>query len=175
MSHYAVVDNQGNVTNIVLWEGPAGQNDWTPPAGETAVVCDGTTAYVGGTYLNGVFSAPPAPPPPTPAQQGVLALTQGIEVTCTTTPSLNGLYNCDQNSQAQVNAVVTYVLLNGNFPGNSSVMPWHDMNDGAHQFPDVATFKLFATAFANYVAAVMLYINSNGQMGGLPPNTISLP
>jgi hypothetical protein len=172
MPQYAIVDAQGNVGNIFLWDGT---QDWSPPDGSQAVACDGTTAYTGGTYLNGVFSAPPPPPTPTVAQQGIAALAGGVIVASTLNPSLDGTYGCDAMSQQQVTGVVTYILLNGNFPGGQSTMPWHDMANNAHLFPDVATFKSFATQFANFVAGCLLYINSNGQIGGIPSNAITLP
>jgi hypothetical protein len=53
MNNYAIVDQNGNIINIVLWDGELG---WCPPEGCIAVQSD--IAMVGGTYLDSVFSSP---------------------------------------------------------------------------------------------------------------------
>jgi hypothetical protein len=68
MSNYAVVDSNGNVINICVWDGVS---LWSPPEGTTAVLCDDEpNAESGGTYINGVFAravvdVPVAEPDPT--------------------------------------------------------------------------------------------------------------
>ena len=61
-NRYALIDAQGNVDNIVIWDGLP---DWTPPQGYTTVQSD--TAGIGWTYSSGAFS-PPASAPLTAAQ-----------------------------------------------------------------------------------------------------------
>lgn len=61
---YALVDSSNTVKGIVLWDGVT-QYD-TP--GYTKVPASGQpNAQIGGTYTNGVFTAPVAPPPSVPA------------------------------------------------------------------------------------------------------------
>lgn len=60
--NYAIVDQSGNVTNVVVWDGDI--DNWTPPDGTNAVaVSGGLGVGPGYTYANGVFTAPPPPPP----------------------------------------------------------------------------------------------------------------
>ena len=54
-------------------------------------------------------------------------------------------------------------------------MPWIDQTGTAHVWPNITEFKAFATAYANYVAAVSLYSASNGAAGALPSNAITIP
>ena len=57
-SIYAVYDENGLISNIVMWDG---QNEWTPPEGTTAVKINESGAGIGWTYKDGVFTPPPAP------------------------------------------------------------------------------------------------------------------
>jgi len=168
-ANYAVVDGNGNVTNVISYDGVSLYN---PPAGSSLVKSD--TAGIGWTYSNEQFS-PPVPPTPTVTQQVTSALAAGLSVSSTDYSGLNGTYALDQSSQNQVNAVTTYILLNGTFPGGGSTMPWVDQTGAAHQWPSVTEFKSFATAYANYVAAISLYQLSNGASGSLPSNTVTIP
>lgn len=168
---YAVVNQNGNVINVIEWDG---QTDYTPPAGDDLVLDTKSQVGIGWTYSNGTFS-PPVPPAPTAAQQAASALTAGIIVISTGTPSLNGTYGLDQTAQNNVSATTTYILLNGTFPNGNATMPWIDKNGIAHIWPNVAEFKAFATVYANYVAAVALYMASNGAASALPSNTVTIP
>jgi len=58
MGVYAVIDQQGNVVNTVIWDG---KNEWTPPEGTTTVDITNTQAGIGWTYKEGVFTSPPPP------------------------------------------------------------------------------------------------------------------
>ncbi len=109
-----------------------------------------------------------------PAQQAAVAMAAGIILTSTGTPALDGQYSLSATAQSNVNATVTYILLNGTFPGGGDTMPWVDQTGSAHLWPSVDVFKLFATVFADYVAAVSLYALSNGQDGSLPSNAITI-
>jgi hypothetical protein len=54
MATYAVIDSNGNVTNMVEWDGVT---QWTPGTGFTAVPAT-ANASIGGTYSNGQFTLP---------------------------------------------------------------------------------------------------------------------
>lgn len=140
---------------------------------------------VGWLYSNNTF-VPPASvlnPPlpvvvPTPAQvaqaAAIATIKAGIQIASAGTPSLNSTYSVDSNSQSNINAVVTYILLNNRFPGGGTTMPWVDLAGSAHVFPNTATFNSFATAMANYVTAVSLYGDSGGQIGSLPSSVAAI-
>lgn len=170
---YAVVNGSGTVVNVAEWDG---NSSYAAPDGDRLVLDpnDPPIVGIGWTYANGTFS-PPTPPTPTPAQQAVSALSSGLTVTSTSTPALNGAYGLDQTNQNNVSATVTYILLNGTFPGGVSTMPWVDQNGGAHVWPSVTEFKAFATAYANYVSAIALYAASNGASGSIPSNQVTIP
>ena len=172
VSTCALVDQANKVINIIV----ADPGTFGPPTGDLLVSVGNQNVGIGWSYSQGIFTPPPAPTPPapSPAQQAIQALAAGVVLTSTGTPSLNGNYSTSTASIANINAVTTYVLLNNTFPGNVAAMPWYDMSGNAHLFPGVAQFKDFATVVANYVAAVQLYADSNGAIGPLPPNHVTI-
>lgn len=103
------------------------------------------------------------------------AIRNGINITSTSTPSLNGNYSISDRSVANVANVTTYILKNSKFPAGVSEMPWADTAGQMHEFPDIATFENFATAFADFVAAVQVYADSLGDVGAIPTNNIVIP
>jgi len=145
----------------------------------TASAAD-TTSYgeelwaglVAGSY--GAIGAYVAPTIPPGAAAGN-AINAGIILTSTGTPALNGTYAVNQAAQANINAISTYILVNGNFPGGGSTLPWYDTSGVAHTFPSTAAFQDFASAVATFVAAVAIYANSNGESGSLPSNALTIP
>lgn len=56
--NYAVVNADGLIVNIVVWDGVT---EWEPPEGTEAVRCGDNICGIGGTYKDGVFTVPPAP------------------------------------------------------------------------------------------------------------------
>lgn len=56
---YAVVDSTGLITNIIVAD-----PTFPAPAGMSMVPVPGPSAIIGGSYLNGTFTPPPAPTPP---------------------------------------------------------------------------------------------------------------
>lgn len=103
-------------------------------------------------------------------QAGILA----VVLTSTGIPALNGSYAITPTAQDDINAVVTYIMLNGTFPGGGTTLPWIDAVGSAHIFPNVAAFKNFATAIANFVAQFQLYVDSNGSIGSMPSNALTI-
>src|SRR5215475_10232043 len=59
MAVFSIVDASGNIVNRVLADNAA----TCPCPAECALVVDNDYA-IGGTFLNGVYTAPPTPPPP---------------------------------------------------------------------------------------------------------------
>ncbi|MHB1305288.1 MAG: DUF4376 domain-containing protein [Acidiphilium sp.] len=138
---------------------------------EWAPIPSGEAVAVGWSYANGAFSAPPAPPPPTLAQQATAALSAGLAITSTNTPALDGTYSCDDAAQARINRVAVYVQMNGKFPGGTSTIAWLDATGAQHVF-SVAQFQAFATAVGDYVAAlddVILGLSTTLPSAAAPP------
>lgn len=170
---YAVIDSTGLVKRIISWDGA---ETYVPENGCAVILANGAGA--GWMYnADGTFTPPPepAPVPPTAAEQAAAAMSAGIKLTSTETPELNGTYGLDQIAQNNVTATVTYILLNGTFPGNTATMPWVDAAGAAHVWPSITEFKWFATAFANFIASVSLYAASNGAAGAIPSNEVTIP
>lgn len=55
--NYAIIDADGLIINIVLWDGVA---KWSPPEKTKAIKCRGNVCGIGGVYKDGVFMPPPA-------------------------------------------------------------------------------------------------------------------
>jgi hypothetical protein len=118
------------------------------------------------------FTAPAGPAPPTLAEQAVAAIDAGLAVTSTSTPALNGTYGVDPTAQGRIASVSTYILVNGRFPGGVTAYPWLDVTGAAHVFPTTAAFQAFATALADYVAALDM-IAATGS-GSLPVAAVTI-
>lgn len=56
---HLVIDTEGNVVNIVV-TGPETPDDWSPGPGLT-LLPHSQQGAIGGTYINGVYTAPPEP------------------------------------------------------------------------------------------------------------------
>lgn len=149
--------------------------DYVPVSGEVVfqtvpTVAQLTAAFTG--YAAAVAAQQAANAASIARQAANAAIAAGLQVQSTSHSNLNATYSIDAPAQANINAVITYILVNGNFPGGGTVMPWSDNGGGIHIFPDVATFKLFATAVANYTSAVLLYGDSGGAVGSLPSQPV---
>lgn len=108
-------------------------------------------------------------------KQIATAMAAGIIITSTATPSLNGTYPIDADTQVKLGNTVTYVMLNSAFPPASAAsLPWYDVAGNAHVFTSISDFKNFATVFADFVAHIDIYASSNGQVGSIPVNTITI-
>lgn len=172
-TNYVIVDVSGNVINVILWDG---QSPYQAPDNCTIIIAGDSGVGIGWTYANGEFLAPPIPTPPlpSPSQEATIALQKGIDITSGSNPLLNGVYSLSSQSISNVNASVTYILLNGTFPGGGNVLPWADINGSMHIFPSLDVFKSFATAFANLVAQIQIYADSNGTVGSIPSNKVTI-
>ena len=132
----------------------------------------GTTVAVGYSYAAGVFTAPPAPPAPTLAQQAVAAMSAGLAITSTATSSLDATYPCNANAQAQLSAEVISLMLNGTFADGTDTIDWVDITGTGHTM-SIAQFKTVATAIGAYVSGLTKCIN--GQASALPAATATIP
>lgn len=163
---FAAFDAQGNITTYyddLASPVPPGITDVIEITYEQYRACISTPGY---TVQN---SALVAPTPPTAAQvaaqqaaQAIAASVQsalaaGLTVTSTSTPAVNGTYPLDSNTQTEIGQVTLFTQVNGDFPGGASSYPWYDTSNVPHVFPSVHLHDEWATAIANYVAALKLY------------------
>jgi len=105
---------------------------------------------------------------------GNAALAAGLTVNSTSTPALDGVFAVDEQSQSDINAVSTYIVVNGTFPQGQATTYWADKSGSIHLFPSVSVFQAFATAVANYVDAIEDYQNSGGTAGSLPATMVTI-
>ena len=145
------------------------------PSGATALTDAQYAAIPNLALVNGQVTivTPQGPQPPSLAQQAAAELAGGITITSTSTSSLNGTYSLSGDAQQNINAIVTYILANGDFPGNSATYTYLDQSGAPHVFPNTQAFKSFATAAANLVSELKTVQLTNS--GTLPPETATIP
>ena len=95
------------------------------------------------------------------AQQAAQASAQatlavGLTVKSTAYPALDGTYSVTPAATGNISSVELYIEVHQTFPGGATTMPWLDATGTPHVFPSVAEFQGFATAAADFVAAVSL-------------------
>lgn len=123
-----------------------------------------------------VFSAPPAPPPPSLPAQAAEMLAAGLHMTWTSLPNLSGTYSCSAEIQSHIQAELWAILLNGKFADGTDTVVWPDINNRPETnrtFPSADTFKVFATAVAAFVAGAAKVIN--GTSTTLPSADVTIP
>jgi hypothetical protein len=173
VSNPVYANSSNSAINCLVTFSDIGQQPYTSSASDNAPY--GVSLWnnlQAGTY--GAIAAYTAPIL-TPVQQALLAISTGIVVTCSSNSSLNGIYPIDPSTQVKLNSAITYIVLNNAFPpSNASNMPWYDASGNAHIFTSISSFKAFATAFADFVANVDIYANSNGTIGLIPSNAITI-
>ena len=133
----------------------------------------GTDVVPGWSYSGGTFTAPPAPPAPTLAQQAATLIAGGLTITSTSKPALNGAYACDDARQARINRIQGFIAANSKFPNSLTALPWPDISGVVHEFPSTAEFTAFASAVADYVMALDAVIM--GISTTLPPAKATIP
>lgn len=106
--------------------------------------------------------------------QAAAAIAAGLMVTSIGSPQINGVYGCDDESTSNFVKVEAYVLRNNTFPGPSNTQPWVTHTGDVVIIPSVAIFNELATAIANYVALVQIYLYSNGTNGSLPSANVTI-
>lgn len=65
MKKYAVIDPNGVVNNVILWDEAS---SWQPPEGHSIVKVEELFCDIGWKYENGEFVKPPEEPTAEPAQ-----------------------------------------------------------------------------------------------------------
>lgn len=160
--HYAII-HDGTVVNVAVADSPLADN-W--------VSIEGKPVGIGFSYSNGVFVAPVIAMETSHRFLADSAIASGVNITSTATPAINGTFACDAVSQAEIASEMLFILTNGGFTNGASALPWPDITGKAIAFPSPAVFKAWATAVANYVAAVKAY--GNGIASDLPSPNITI-
>jgi hypothetical protein len=95
-------------------------------------------------------------------------LTQGLSITFTANSALSGTYPVDPTTQQNLASVSIYITVNSKFPAGQTTISWQDINGNPHSGFTTSQFQAFASAIADYVAAVDL---ARGVLGiGNPVN-----
>ena len=96
---------------------------WAECYGTPGVAPGWAATEVAGAWT---FSAPPAPPAPTLAQQAQALLAGSLTIASTSTPALNGSYAIDPATQVHMQAEMLCVTVNGAFADATSSLAWPD-------------------------------------------------
>jgi hypothetical protein len=133
-----------------------------PEWNETQITVVDVTAVspapaVGWSYAGGTFSAPPAPPAPTLAQQASAMLAAGCAIASTATPAVNGTYALDTASRAAFGEVVAGINTGDGLPGGGSSFIYDDPC-GAHTFTTTAEVLAVGKGMRDFIYAAMQVI-----------------
>jgi hypothetical protein len=172
MSTYALVFN-GAIVQIDPATFPVNPAlSWT---GDISAVTPAPQVGWAATETGGVwtFTAPPAPPAPTLAQQAAAAMSAGLAITSTSTPALNATYDVGTSAQNHMQAEMISLLASGGalFADGTATVAWPDMMGAIHTFT-AAEAKAFFLAAGAYVAA--LFKVQNGTLTTLPAATATI-
>ena len=106
------------------------------------------------------------------ASSAALILNDGVTITSTSTPAVNGTYSCSDGAlmlmQDQMNAILT----SNAFADGSQALAWADMSGANHTFP-VAQFKGLVLAAGALRAACAQY--AQGITTTPPSNQATIP
>lgn len=136
----------------------------------------GETVFPGYTYADGVFSAPPAPPPPTLSQQAGSLLASGLAITSTSTPALDGTYRVASGvpfGREDIANEAQFISTFSEFTNGSASIEW-PLIDGTTfvTFPSTTEFLAFAKAAAQFFAACRAIQLTNS--GTLPSASVTI-
>ncbi len=123
---------------------------------DDATQADGVASCIAAGWTDITGSWPPPQPTPMPAQIAAEALTSGIAITSTATPSLNGTYGCAPSDQANITAIITGIAAGEGLPGGGASFYWVDMTGAPYSFTQ-AQFLTLAKAIRDYVYALDMF------------------
>lgn len=166
---YAII-NAGTIDNVI--ETPEG---WTVPAGMDVVRVDtlSPVPWIGWGYGGGTFT-PPGAPSRTLAQQGAALIAAGLTITSTGTPALNGVYAVADSvpfGRQDIANEAQFVSTFGEFTNGGTTLAWPLLSGAMVTFPSTAEFMAFAKAVAQFRAAILAAMATNGL---LPSGTATI-
>lgn len=132
----------------------------------------------GWAVSNGALVAYTPPPPVlTLAQQAATALSAGLAIISSGTPSINGTYAVDPASQSKMGLMYNLIQRAGGaaFPGGLTSLPWPVLvggTGGVVMFNSVSEFLTVETILGDYVLALDLIVTTGA--GSLPAASITI-
>lgn len=105
------------------------------------------------------------------------AIENGITLTSTASPSLNGVYAIGPYDTANISDEAQYIAQYGNFTSGGPSMAWADANGTLHTFASTPQFMTFAKAVAQYVSALKITLLTlrAGASAPWPSNQVTIP
>lgn len=155
---YGVLDGNNAVENVIVSDGAGTPVCAVPPC--SLVPLANLSAQQLGPW------ATPAPTPATPEQIYALAVSKGIAIVSTSTPSLNGTYAIDGAAVQNISGVYSGIKDGDGLPGGGTSFNYPDASGAMHGFT-ATTFPPFARAVRDY-----LYALSQGQA---PAQPVTIP
>jgi hypothetical protein len=112
----------------------------------------------------------------TPGQLYAAAIAEGLVVTSTTTPALNGTYGVSATDQANIRDESQFISIYGEFSNGQATSSWADTYGAQRAFASTAPFMAFAKAAMQYVSACKQTLNTlnAGSAASFPVNTVDI-
>jgi len=112
----------------------------------------------------------------TPQQQYNTVIANGLTVTSSSAPALNGVYGVASDDQANIISEAQFISIYQQFTNGLTSFAWADIKGAMHTFPSTALFMAFAKASAMYVSGCKqtLAALQNGQVASFPASTVNI-
>jgi hypothetical protein len=130
-------------------------------------------ACIAGTYgAIGAYVAPTL----TPQQQFNAAISAGVVVASSSTPSLNGTYGIASTDQSNISSEALFISTFQEFTTATDTIDWADASGAIHTFPSTTLFMTFAKLVGQYVSACKqtLIALTSGGTATFPNNELTL-
>lgn len=154
-----IIVNNGTIVSVVF--GGSGSTE----QGQTFIATDVSGLVPGGTVSVTEIAA-------IKAYNTFIA--NGITVSSTATPALDGVYSVDDTSQASIATEAQFISAFSEFTNGGTVsLSWPMANGTLATFPNTASFMTFAKASAQTVAAARLAVLQETTV--MPSSTVTIP
>ena len=163
--------------NALIFNGTVIQIEATPfpvhPSLTWEPIPAGQTVEVGYTFANGVFTAPPAPPAPTLAQQAAAAIGAGLAITSTAN-GVVGTFPLTATTQLRFASVLQYYDKFGSFPNKAATITVTDIDGKPHtltpsQFEALyQTLGDYLTLLEDCIAGIATALPTASNFGTIP-------
>lgn len=168
MPDFALINN-GTVGNVAV----ADSTSQLPDGNWTRIDTLAEVPGIGWGY-NGTAFVPPAEVTLTLAQQAQALTAAGLTITSTGTPALNGVYIVADGvpfGRQDIANEAQYVSTFGDFTNGGTTLAWPLASGAVVTFPNTTEFMAFAKAVAQFRAAILAAVATNGP---LPSGTATI-